>query len=215
MVDTTLLPAIKAAIQANEIGDASPYVLSFAGLGTSGASFGIFQGDTNTNPTARATLRQVLQACDVAGVDAIMAAVSQPCPNGNPLPADQTQAVNAALDGATGRPIVDAMDDTLLNVVLGYIDDCAAAAATVTQTIAPEAQLYIALWVNMTGAPTTLKRWLSGTVVEGLAPPAGPVVSAADMQAYLQKTQFFTQNPRNFTHMQQSVAAGTAQLPTA
>ena len=62
MVDTALIPAITAAIKTNEIGNASPYALSYAELGASGASFGIFQGDTNVNHTARATLLQALQA---------------------------------------------------------------------------------------------------------------------------------------------------------
>ena len=55
MVDATLVPAIKAAIKQNELGDASPYMLSYACLGASGASFGIFQGDTNVNHVARET----------------------------------------------------------------------------------------------------------------------------------------------------------------
>ena len=55
LVDATLLPAIRAAIKANEIGTESPYRLSYARLGVSGASFGIFQGDTNVNHEARAT----------------------------------------------------------------------------------------------------------------------------------------------------------------
>ena len=62
MVDTALFPAIRAAIKQNELGNASPYCLSYARLGQSGASFGIFQGDTNVNPLARSTLTDVLNA---------------------------------------------------------------------------------------------------------------------------------------------------------
>ena len=53
MVDPDLIPAIKEAIKQNEIGDQSPYKLSYARLGVSGASFGVFQGDTNVSDVAR------------------------------------------------------------------------------------------------------------------------------------------------------------------
>ena len=62
MVDTALIPAIKEAIKQNEIGNASQYELSYARLGTSGASFGVFQGDTNVSHAARATLAAALRA---------------------------------------------------------------------------------------------------------------------------------------------------------
>ncbi|MBV8650679.1 MAG: hypothetical protein JO255_04380, partial [Alphaproteobacteria bacterium] len=87
MVDSALFPALREAIKQNEIGDASPYCLSYACKGASGASFGVFQGDTNVNHTARATLRQALVtdgASDEA-ITRIVDAVSQPCPDGNPL----------------------------------------------------------------------------------------------------------------------------------
>jgi hypothetical protein len=217
MVDTALVPAIKSAIKANEIGDASPYVLSYARLGASGASFGIFQGDTNVNHTARATLLKALQAngTDADAVTRIMAAVSQPCPNGNPLSPDDTIAANAALSSDGGQALVDAMDATLLNVVLGELDSCIAAANTRTQTIDPEALLYIALWVNMTGAPDTLDKWLSGTQEVGLAPPVGPVVTPQNLQNYLQANVYFRLHPRNFVHMQDSVNIAVPLLPSA
>src|SRR4051812_22929089 len=40
-----LTAALKAAVRKNEIGDASPYQLSFARKDKSGASFGFMQGD--------------------------------------------------------------------------------------------------------------------------------------------------------------------------
>jgi len=215
MVDSALFPAIRAAIKQNELGNASPYCLSYARLGQSGASFGIFQGDTNVNPLARSTLTAVLNAAGIAAatVASIIAAVSRPLPNGNPLSPNDTGLVNAALASSLGQPIVDQMDAQLMQTVLKGIDSCTAASAA--RPIDPEAQLYIALWVNMTGAPTTLAKWLAGTAVSGLVPPNGATVSAADLQNYLLASAYFRNNPKNFPHMQSSVAAGVALLPAA
>ena len=217
MVDPRLVPAIREAVKQNEIGAASPYCLSYAELGQSGASFGIFQGDTNVNHTARAVLVKVLQdaGAPADAVDRIVAAVSRPCPNGNPLSPDDTALADAALDSAAGRADVDAMDQTLLDVVLDELDTAIAASSAVSQTIDPVALLYIALWVNMTGAPTTLNKWLSGTTEVGLAPPVGPSVTRANLEAYLQANTYFRLHPKNFVHMQDSVAAGAALLPAA
>jgi hypothetical protein len=214
MVDQALFPAIRAAIKQNELGDASPYCLSYARLGQSGASFGIFQGDTNVNPRARSTLSDVLNAAGLAddAVAAILAAVSKPLPAGNPLTPGDTTTVDDALASDLGRPLVDAMDTQLMQTVLNGIDSCVAASGT--RPIDPEAQLYLALWINMTGAPTTLAKWLGGSEVEGLAPPAGATVTPQDIATYLQASAYFRENPRNFAHMQSSVQAGVGLLPT-
>jgi hypothetical protein len=215
VVDVAVIPAIKVAIQTNELGKASPYCLSYACLGASGASFGIFQGDTNVNHEARDTLLQALTAAggseDVC--NRIIAAVSKPCPNGNPLSQDDTMFANAALASTEGRALVDAMDDRLLRVVLGELDTCVAAAATTRQTIESVVLLYIALWVNMTGAPGTLNKWLSGTEEVGLASPVGPMVTQQNIENYLQANTFFRLHPRNFVHMQDSVRAAVPSLP--
>jgi hypothetical protein len=213
MVDTALYPAIRAAIKQNELGTASPYCLSYARLGQSGASFGIFQGDTNVNPLARSALADVLNAAgvDTPTADAILAAVSRPLPQGSPLSADDSALVDKALAAGSGQTIVNQMDDQLMQTVLNGIDSCIAASGS--RPIDPEAQLYIALWVNMTGAPTTLAKWLGGTEIAGAAPPDGPTVAATDLENYLQVSAYFRQNPRNFAHMQASVEAGVALLP--
>jgi hypothetical protein len=217
MVDTALLPAIREAIRQNELGTHSPYCLSYACLGASGASFGIFQGDTNVNHTARATLRQAL-VTDGAADDAIariMGAVSQPCPDGTPLSPEDARLADDALASAAGTRLVDAMDQSLLQIVLGELDSSIAAAAKLGQTIDPVALLYIALWVNMTGAPDTLNKWLSGTQEVGLAPPAGPSVTQHNLESYLQANSYFRLHPRNFVHMQDSVTAALSRLPGA
>jgi hypothetical protein len=217
MVDSALIPAIKEAIRQNEIGDQSPYRLSYARLGSSGASFGTFQGDTNRNDTAQSVLRQALVAngVDPAAIARIMAAVSEACPRGNPLSPDDSAIADAALSCDTGKQLVDAMDATLLQRVLAGIDSCTAAAAARQFTIEPAAQLYIALWVNMTGLPTTLSKWLSGTPEVGLAPPAGSPVTAQDLETYLQANSYFRDHPDHFPHMQEAVRAALPLLPAA
>jgi hypothetical protein len=215
MVDTALIPAIKEAIKQNEIGNASPYELSYARLGASGASFGVFQGDTNVSHTARATLAAALRArgADEPTVARILGLVGQPCPDGNPLSPEDTDLANAALSSPGGRQLVDQMDDGLLQIVLHGADACIAAAQTRSRTIAPVAVLYIALWVNMTGPPNVLSSWLAGNAQFGVPPAAGPVVLQQDIESYLHATKFFVLHPRNFVHLQQSVLAAIPKLP--
>ena len=217
MVDAALLPAIKQAIKENEIDGASPYQLSYAQRGQSGGSFGVFQGDVHTNPTARNVLTQVLQTsgADAATVARIIGLVSQACPNGNPLTQGDTTLANNALSSPAGMQLVDQMDGQLLNVVLGNLDASIVAATAQNMTIDPTALLYIALWVNMTGAPNQLNQWIGGTAVAGVAPPAPPTVTVANIEAYLKAMQFFVQHPQNFLHLQQSVATGIPLLPVA
>jgi hypothetical protein len=210
MVDISLLPAIRAALRDNEIGDQSPYVLSYARLGTSGGSFGVFQGDAHADPMAREALTQVLTAANVDPdtVARIVNAVSQPCPNGSPLsPADQQTADNA-LASPKGRVIVDAMDEKILQVILSELDSSIDAAESVDSQLDEGAQLCIALWVNMTGAPTTLNKWIKGQQIGAVAPPAASPVTRDDVTRYLEATKFFTDNPKNLIHFQASVDKG-------
>jgi hypothetical protein len=215
MVNQTLLPAIRMTLRQNEIGNGSPYVLSFAKLGKSGASFGFMQGDTNVNDLARATLRQVLVAANMDGptVDRIMAALSQPLPNGNPLATQDLASVNQALASDAGHSLVDAMDEQLMSNVLSGLDTCTAAGATRNLGIAPIAYLYIAPWVNMTGPPSTLASWLRGSSQLGLPPPAPPQLTEQAMQTYLQATSYFQQHPKNYQRLLQCIQTGAALLP--
>lgn len=215
MVDASLFPAIRQAIKANELGPASPYQLSYARLGQSGGSFGIFQGDAHVNPTARNVLTQILQGAgaDPATVSRIVGLVSQACPNGNPLTQADTTLANNALSSPAGVKLVDQMDSQLLNVVLGRLDTSIAAATAQNMTIDPAALLYLALWVNMTGAPNTFNQWIGGTAVAGVAPPTPPAVTVANVTAYLLASSFFVQHPGNFAHFQQSAQSGVPLLP--
>ncbi len=144
-----------------------------------------------------------------------MAAVSQACPNGCPLSPADAALTDAALSSAAGCALVDAMDGKLLAVVEAELDSSVAAAANGNLTIAPVVMLYIALWVNMTGAPSTLNQWLDGVTELGVPSPAGPTVEQSDIETYLQATTYFQLHPRNFLHMQQSVQAGVPLLPVA
>jgi hypothetical protein len=215
MVDQAIIPAIREAIKQHEIGNASPYGLSYARLGSSGASFGVFQGDTNVNHVARDVLRQALLRAN-APADAvirILAAVSQPCPQGNPLSDQDTALANAALDSPTGRGLVDQMDADLLQIVLGELDSCIAAAATRNLTIDPVAQLYIHPLGQYDRGPEYAEQMAFGDARGGVGPPPGPSITPQDMRSYLQANKYFQLHPQNFTHMQESLSAGAALLP--
>lgn len=69
--------------------------------------------------------------------------------------------------------------------------------------------------VNMTGAPDTLNKWLSGSQEVGLAPPVGPVVTQQNLQNYLHANTYFMLHPRDFVHLQDSVQSAIPLLPAA
>jgi hypothetical protein len=217
MVESNLIPAIKEAVKQNEIGNQSPYKLSYARLGVSGASFGVFQGDTNVSDTARQTLRKALQADGASDttIARIMSLVSQRLPNGNPLSPDDTEIADTALSSETGRALVDAMDNGLFMIVIRDLNACTAAAQTNHCSIEPIALLYMAVWVNMTGPPTILTKFLAGNSEIGVLPPVGPTVTTQDMQTYLHASRYFILHPRNFLHLQESVETAEALLPHA
>lgn len=217
MVESNLIPAIKEAVKQNEIGNQSPYKLSYARLGVSGASFGVFQGDTNVSDTARQTLRKALQADGVSDntVARIMSLLSQRLPNGNPLSPDDTEVADSALSAETGKALVDAMDNGLFMIVMRDLNACVAAAQSKNFLIEPTALLYMAVWVNMTGPPTVLTKFLEGSSESGVLPPVGPTVTAQDMQTYLHASRYFILHPRNFLHLQASVEAAVPLLPLA
>jgi hypothetical protein len=215
MVAAQYVPAIRETIKQNEIGNETPYVLSYARKGKSGASFGFMQGDTSAQSLARDTLNKVLAAAgaSAASIARILAAVSKPLPDGNPLSAADTKLANDALASPTGKKLVDAMDSQIFQQVLDGVDACVAAAASRKVTIDPLALLFIAPWINMTGPPSLLKIWLAGGTALGLQPPAPPNVTAEEIEAYLQATSYFQMNRKNFTHYKECVAKGAKLLP--
>lgn len=214
MPDEALKPGIRIALRLHEIGDTSPYQLSFAGKGKSGASFGFMQGDLAAGqPEVVRTFRQALADAGLPAPD-IADLVRRLSVHliANPLTAAETRRVNDALLGA--RAQVDAMDETILGVVYGGVDRCIQHAGRAGRAIAPKAVIYMALWINMTGAPSKLLTWLDGgdPGLRTPVPELGATVEGPAMEAYLRATDYFTENPGNLPHMMQSAAAGVAAL---
>lgn len=217
MIDpaSPLATKIRAALSANELGPADPYALSYAGIGQSGPSYGVFQNDVYASSAARATLWNILMTTGTPSKPAsvLVDALRVPC-KVCPLGVADEATVLAALASAPGRALVDALDGVTLAMVLGYVGRALDAATAVGKTLDDGAACAVALWVNMTGAPATLDRWLSGDTVTmdgvDLAPPAGPAVIQADIEGYLDHTKFFEQHARNLAHLQASIATGLA-----
>ena len=214
MVDDALKPALRAALRCNEIGNESPYQLDFAGKGDSGASFGFMQGDMAVQPIARGTFRAVMTAADIdpARIDRWVAQLSRHVTH-NPLSAADTQEINAALKAHSG--LVDAMDEKILSGVYASLDECGAAAQGGRCSIQPAALIYMALWINMTGKPTSLVKWLHGQDPDlgASVPRAAPIVGKAAIQAYLRATDYFRENPENLPNMIRCARKGAALLP--
>lgn len=215
MPDDTYKPALRQALRRHEIGNRTPYELSFAGKGKSGASFGFMQGDMAARqPEVQRTFFSVMAAAGMAAADiaTLAQALSVPLLT-NPLSAADTQRINGAL--LSSSALVDAMDEAILAKVFAGVDACIAAAQRAGRSIDGKAQIYAALWINMTGPPTKLLDWIGGTSVtlRGPVPQAGPVVDGAAMEAYLQLTDYFVENPGNFQHLLQCAEAGASSLP--
>src|SRR5262245_29857390 len=136
MPDEALKPGLRAALRVHEIGQHSPYELLFAAKGKSGASFGFMQGDLAAGqPEVRQTFRDVL--ADTGMNQATINALQQRLGIhliSNPLTAEETEQVNAAL--LAGKARVDAMDEVILAQVYKGLDTCLATARAVGCTIA-------------------------------------------------------------------------------
>jgi hypothetical protein len=214
--DNGIRVALRTAVRLNEIGDDSPYKLSFAGKGKSGASFGFMQGDLAAGqPIVKTAFRQALVAADVPSqkISSLVGSLSVHLIK-NPLNAADTKLVNDALDAPEGRTQVDAMDEQIFEDVCKGLDKCVTAASASGRTIAPKAQIYMLLWINMTEPPTTLLDWLSGKDVTMAKPvPApGTTVDGSAMEDFLRATHFFSENSENLPHIMQSAAAGASLL---
>jgi hypothetical protein len=208
-------PALRQALQFHEIGDKSPYQLFFAAKGKSGASFGFMQGDlAAAQLIVQSTFHQCLSASGFTE-DKINGLARQLSVHliRNPLSRAETERVNSALDAH--RDLVDAMDDTILTGVYGGLDKCLAAAEKAKRTIQPLAQLYVAMWINMSGPPTKMLKWLAGDDPQLGVPvePPGKEVDVKAIQAYLKATSYYRENPRNFPHLEESAKAGAKKLP--
>ena len=152
MPQESLKPGLRVALRLHEIGDASPYRLSFAGKGKSGGSFGFMQGDLAAGQNeVTQTFRTAMAAAgmNAAQIDSLIQRLSVHLIV-NPLSPMETDQVNGAL--LASRQLVDQMDEFILQNVYGGLDRCVATAGQASRSIAPKAQIYMALWINMTGA---------------------------------------------------------------
>jgi hypothetical protein len=212
-INEQLKSAILTALRMNEIGDASPYQLSFAGKGKSGASFGAMQGDLAAKQqVVENTFHDVLEAAgfDPAEIQNFLTVLSVPRIT-NPLSMADTKRINDALNNS--RSLVDAMDRNILAGVLAGVDQCIGAASGAGRHVEAKALIYMALWINMSGPPSKLLTWLAGGDPGMLgAPVLGAAVTASNMENYLRATRYFHENPGNLPHILQSAAAGAQKL---
>jgi hypothetical protein len=135
----------------------------------------------------------------------------------NPLNGAERQLINDALTASRGRELVDMMDAAIFANVRQDLGRCIAKAEASGQRIAPEAQIQMLLWINMTGPPDILLNWVSGNDVR--FPDSGRVVTkpsqtidAQEMERYLRATKFFVENPRNLDNFRTAVQKGTELL---
>ena len=215
MPEEKFKPALRRALQIHEIGDKSPYQLFFAAKGKSGASFGFMQGDlAASQPIVQRTFHQCLSTSGFSEeeINGFARRLSVHLIR-NPLTKPETERINAALND--NKRLVDAMDDAILSGVYGGLDKCLTTAANAQRTIQPAAQLYIAMWINMSGPPSKILRWLAGGDPElGVrVEPPGKDVDVTAVQAYLNATSYYRENPQNFAHLRESADAGAKELP--
>ncbi len=209
MPDEAIKPALRAALRFNEIGDRTPFEISFARKGNSGGSFGFMQGDLAAGqPIVHTTFRRCMTAAGMpqATIDDLERRLSGNGIGPNVITPGETQQINAALQASSA--LVDAMDENILGSVYGGLDTCNAAGGGKNRTIAPIAQLDVAMWVNMTGPPDKILDFIRG-------PTVGATIGDDDIQGYLRTTKYFRENPHNFDHMVESAQKGAAELPNA
>jgi hypothetical protein len=215
MPEEKFKPALRAALRMHEIGNDTPYRLYFASKGKSGASFGFMQGDLAAGQKiVTSTFIDTLTSEGIAHskIQSLLAKLSVHT-IGNPLSPSDTKLVNAALDDR--RAAVDAMDEAILSDVYESLDRCVSVASGSGRVITGKAMLYAALWINMSGPPTKLLKWLEGKDPH-LAHPiskAPAVITGDDVRAYLMATSYYISNPGNAPHLDASVKAGEVLLP--
>jgi hypothetical protein len=205
-----LTPSLAEALRHHEIGGniSLAYRISFAGKGHSGASFGAMQGDLATGrPEAKKAFLAALAAARVPQpkIEAVTSVLFDHPHKTNPLSGADTALIDDAL--VASKALVDEMDAAIAAQVHADLDKVAAAASAAGRAIAPQALLYIANWINMTGPPTTLLKWVAGEPV-GSVPTPGKVIDEAAIEAYLLAQKYYRENPDSWPHMVKSVAKG-------
>lgn len=220
-LDDPVQQTISTALRLHEIGNESPYRISFAGKGNSGGSFGFMQGDLAANQAVVGpTFLRVLEAAGIpaATAESLKSRLSVHTAV-NPLSPQESALVNNALDSPTGHKLVDEMDRAILGNVFDDVRKCIATANENERCISLKALLYIAMWINMSGPPSTLLKWLKGMDVildyHVTVPSPGDIVDGIAMESYLQKTHYFSANPANFKRLRQCAADALAQHANA
>ena len=217
MSDANEIACLKTALRAHEIGRDSPYRISFASKGNSGASFGYMQGDLAAGQTeARTAFMTCLTKAGFSKneTDGVMSKLSVHCAS-NPLTPEETRRIDSALKASSD--VVDEMDDSIFAAVQKDLDECVATAKIHGRSISTEALVYMMLWINMTGRPSSLLKWLSEQEPKlakkiSLAPH---LVNGQAMVEYLAATKYYSENPKSFRHMQQCVATGMKKMEKA
>jgi hypothetical protein len=206
MPDESLKPALRAALRMHEIGTQSPYKLYFVGF---------MQGDLAAGKAiVRTTFHDAMAVANLP--EPVIASLIRRLSVhliASPLTPQERDQTDAAL--LTSRGLVDAMDESLLADVYDGLDTCVSTAFAANRTIAAEAQLLFAMWINMSGPPTKLLTWLSGDD-PGLnvkIPAASQTIDANAAEGYLHATDYYTENPQNFPHLLEALAAGEKLLP--
>ncbi len=207
MPDDSLKPALRAALRTHEIGNRTPYEISFAQKANSGGSFGFMQGDLAAGQAiAHSTFRRCMAEAGMpeATIGDLEHRLSTKGAKPSIITADEKQRIDAAFQAR--RDLVDAMDESILQGVYRHLDTCVGVATDAGRTIDPIAQLYIAMWVNMTGAPTKLLDWLR-------SPDRGDTVTEDEIQDYLRDQKYYKEHPKNFPHIVESADEGAKVLP--
>lgn len=201
-LNSKLMVAIAAAVRSNELGTASPYRLSYAGIAQSGASFGACQGDTSANHDALATLSAILADVPPVRRAGWLAVLALPCPR-SPLNIADAAEIDAAIASPPGQALTDAMDARLLRAVFLGVEQCRAAAH---QGLADDGAIGCALWINQSGPPTALLRYLAAR---------DRAVGQADVAAYVKATAYFQAHRANYEHFQAAWRVGMEALTGA
>lgn len=192
------------------------YRLSFARIGASGASYGKLQADCHVNPDARTALAQILKASGMASdrIATIQGWLALRMPHGWVGAPEDLRDINAAIAAPSGRAIVDAQDQTLLDGLLTQLERCYGSAARHGVTIADDAALAICLWTNQAGPPNELRLWLAGEEVTlggtEITPwPAAAMVTLDGLiSGYLNHVPFEACYPAQMTVLRDAVAVG-------
>lgn len=223
-IPSELQDAVLAALFDHECGSREDiaYRLSFAKIDSSGGSYGKLQNDCFAQPLALHVLVNILQAVGTDGdtVNRVASALAVACPE-NPLSAADYAVVNAAIASDSGRALVSTLDESTLMGVIQQLNRCISYAnLNGHATIGNDALIGMALWINQSGPPTTMLRWIGGAVVSlggARAPEINPgqLITLTDLCGYLATTGEFKRHPRMLTNLRNSVAVGMRSMPPA